>query len=124
MNLATLLVLAQTLLVSKLIFEFCVNQFCPQKHDHLQIPALSTAVNKQAQADTSSIRKMVPLLQLNSLSQLVENMHRIEVISPRTNLWSSPSVVLTLRLLLPCYSASKSLLLSVLISSLVPLLVS
>lgn len=87
------MVLAQTLLASKLIFELYVNQFCPQKHNHLQIPTLSPAVNKQAPADPSSIRKMVPLLQVNSLSQLVENMHHIEVISPRTNLWSSPSVV-------------------------------
>lgn len=58
-----------------------------QKHTHLQLPALSSVVNKQPQSEPSSSRKLVPLVQLHSFAQLLENMHHIEVISPRTNLW-------------------------------------
>lgn len=56
---------------------------------------------------------MVPLLQLSSLSQLVENMHNIEVISPRTNLWISqlcvdikaaPALLLCLQVSVPVIS--------------------
>uniref|UniRef100_A0A674NUR3 Centromere protein I n=2 Tax=Takifugu rubripes TaxID=31033 RepID=A0A674NUR3_TAKRU len=50
-----------------------------RKHNHLQIPALHSVVNKPAQADPSSIRKVVPLLQLNSFAQLLENMHHVEL---------------------------------------------
>lgn len=55
-----------------------------QKHSHLELPALSSVV--KTQAEQSSIKKVVPLMQLQSFTQLLENMHRVEVIFPRTNL--------------------------------------
>lgn len=61
------------------------------------MPALNSAVNKQAQTDSCSSRKVVPLVQIHSFAQLLENMHRIEVISWRLNLY-----VLGLPLLLYC----------------------
>ncbi|XP_022057474.1 centromere protein I [Acanthochromis polyacanthus] len=50
-----------------------------RKHCHLQIPALRPVVNKEAPADQSSSRKVVPLVQIHSFAQLLENMHRIEL---------------------------------------------
>uniref|UniRef100_A0A3Q3VJJ7 Uncharacterized protein n=1 Tax=Mola mola TaxID=94237 RepID=A0A3Q3VJJ7_MOLML len=49
-----------------------------RKHGHLQLPALSSVVNKEA-AEPSSLRKVVPLMQLHSFTQLLENMHQIEL---------------------------------------------
>ncbi|KAM8732361.1 centromere protein I [Acanthopagrus schlegelii] len=50
-----------------------------RKHGHLQLPALSSVVNKQPQSEPSSSRKLVPLVQLHSFAQLLENMHHIEL---------------------------------------------
>ncbi|XP_076595248.1 centromere protein I isoform X1 [Chaetodon auriga] len=50
-----------------------------RKHGHLELPALTSAVNKQAQTTLSCSRKVVPLVQLHSFAQLLENMHRIEL---------------------------------------------
>ncbi|XP_074530328.1 centromere protein I isoform X2 [Halichoeres trimaculatus] len=50
-----------------------------RKHCHLEFPALNSVVNKPTQAETSSCRKLVPLVQLHSFAQLLENMHRIEL---------------------------------------------
>ncbi|XP_071772283.1 centromere protein I [Centroberyx gerrardi] len=50
-----------------------------RKHCHLELPALSSAVQTQAQTDTISSRKVVPLVQLDSFSQLLENLHHIEL---------------------------------------------
>ncbi|KAM3613106.1 uncharacterized protein V6R79_020444 [Siganus canaliculatus] len=50
-----------------------------RKHNHLELPALTTVVNKQAQTEPSSSRKMVPLVQLQSFAQLLKNMHNIEL---------------------------------------------
>ncbi|XP_023258640.1 centromere protein I isoform X1 [Seriola lalandi dorsalis] len=50
-----------------------------RKHCHLELPVLSSLVNKQAQTELSSSRKVVPLVQLHSLTELLENMHRIEL---------------------------------------------
>ncbi|XP_041652874.1 centromere protein I isoform X2 [Cheilinus undulatus] len=50
-----------------------------RKHRHLELPAPNPVVNKPAQTETSSSRKLVPLVQLHSVSQLLENMHRIEL---------------------------------------------
>uniref|UniRef100_A0A8D3D0F2 Centromere protein I n=1 Tax=Scophthalmus maximus TaxID=52904 RepID=A0A8D3D0F2_SCOMX len=49
-----------------------------RKHGHLELPVLSSLVNKQAQTESFS-RKLVPLVQLHSFTQLLENMHRIEL---------------------------------------------
>lgn len=49
-----------------------------RKHCHLELPALSSVVCK-APTEPSSSRKVVPLVQLNSFAQLLENMHRIEL---------------------------------------------
>lgn len=40
-------------------------------------------MNKEAQTELSSSRKLLTLVQLHSFAQLLENMHRIEVIPPR-----------------------------------------
>ncbi|XP_070769591.1 centromere protein I [Enoplosus armatus] len=50
-----------------------------RKHCHLELPALSSLVNKQTQSEPSSSRKLVPLVQLHSFAQLLENMHHIEL---------------------------------------------
>uniref|UniRef100_A0A3B3DLR7 Centromere protein I n=1 Tax=Oryzias melastigma TaxID=30732 RepID=A0A3B3DLR7_ORYME len=50
-----------------------------RKHCHLDLPALSSALNKEPQSDLTSRRKMVPLVQLSSFSQMLKNMHRIEL---------------------------------------------
>ncbi|KAM7417396.1 hypothetical protein PAMA_017178 [Pampus argenteus] len=50
-----------------------------RKHCHLEIPALSSAVNKEVKTELSSSRKVVPLVQLHSFAQLLENMHRVEL---------------------------------------------
>ncbi|KAK5864611.1 hypothetical protein PBY51_015841 [Eleginops maclovinus] len=48
-----------------------------RKHHHLGLAMLSSAVNKEPQTETS--RQLVPLVQLHSVAQLLENMHRIEL---------------------------------------------
>lgn len=53
--------------------------FLSQKRSHLDLPALSSVINKPAQTEPSSIRKVVPLMQIHSFTQLLENMHHIEV---------------------------------------------
>lgn len=50
-----------------------------RKHGHLELPALTSVVNKRAQTPLSCSRKVVPLVQLHSFAQLLENMHRIEL---------------------------------------------
>ncbi|TNN72720.1 Centromere protein I [Liparis tanakae] len=50
-----------------------------RKHCHLELPELSSVVGKEAQADSSSSRKLVPLVQLHSFAHILENMHRIEL---------------------------------------------
>ncbi|GAA6223029.1 centromere protein I isoform X1 [Lates japonicus] len=50
-----------------------------RKHCHLELPVLSSLVNKQPQTELSSSRKVVPLVQLHSFAQLLENIHRIEL---------------------------------------------
>uniref|UniRef100_A0AAX7TLT8 Centromere protein I n=1 Tax=Astatotilapia calliptera TaxID=8154 RepID=A0AAX7TLT8_ASTCA len=50
-----------------------------RKHCHLEFPALIPALNKEAQSEQSSSRRMVPLVELHSFAQLLENMHRIEL---------------------------------------------
>uniref|UniRef100_A0A665U8H7 Centromere protein I n=1 Tax=Echeneis naucrates TaxID=173247 RepID=A0A665U8H7_ECHNA len=50
-----------------------------RKHKHLELPVLSSQVNKQPQTEPFTSRKVVPLAQLHSLSQLLENMHCIEL---------------------------------------------
>ncbi|XP_047440314.1 centromere protein I isoform X2 [Mugil cephalus] len=48
-----------------------------RKHCHLELPPLRSVVNKEAQ--TNSSRKVVPLVQLRTFAQLLENMHCIEL---------------------------------------------
>ncbi|XP_076004975.1 centromere protein I [Genypterus blacodes] len=50
-----------------------------RKHYHLVLPQLNPALQTQAQTETSTSRKMVPLVQLHSAAQLLENIHRIEL---------------------------------------------
>ncbi|KAM9849539.1 centromere protein I [Aulostomus maculatus] len=50
-----------------------------RKHCHLEMPALIPAVNKEPQTEPFFGRKVVPLVQLHSFAQLLENMHRIEL---------------------------------------------
>lgn len=50
-----------------------------RKHCHLELPALTSVVNKEAQTEASSSRKLIPLVQLHSFAELLENMHRIEL---------------------------------------------
>ncbi|XP_068571615.1 centromere protein I [Cebidichthys violaceus] len=50
-----------------------------RKHCHLELPVLSSVVSKQAQTEASSSRKVVPLVQVHSFAQLLDNMHRIEL---------------------------------------------
>ncbi|XP_069550259.1 centromere protein I [Brachyistius frenatus] len=50
-----------------------------RKYCHLELPALTSVVNKEAQMEQSSSRKLVPLVQLESFAHLLENMHRIEL---------------------------------------------
>lgn len=50
-----------------------------RKHSHLALPQLSCVVNKPAETETSSIRHVVPLLHIQSFTQLLENMHQIEL---------------------------------------------
>nr|XP_046261463.1 centromere protein I [Scatophagus argus] len=50
-----------------------------RKHHHLDLPALSSIVNKEAQTEPSSTRKGVPLVQVHSFAHLLENMHHIEL---------------------------------------------
>ncbi|MEQ2188220.1 hypothetical protein GOODEAATRI_012826 [Goodea atripinnis] len=50
-----------------------------QKLNHLELPAMSAVTNKEPQMEQTSRRKLVPLVQIQSFSQLLENMHRIEM---------------------------------------------
>ncbi|XP_053284820.1 centromere protein I [Pleuronectes platessa] len=50
-----------------------------RKYGHLELPVLNSLVNKQAQAESPFSRKLVPLVQLSSFTQLLENIHRIEL---------------------------------------------
>ncbi|KAM9377268.1 centromere protein I [Pholidichthys leucotaenia] len=50
-----------------------------RKHFYVEFPALNPVTNKEAQTETSSRRKVVPLVQLHSFTQLLENVHRIEL---------------------------------------------
>ncbi|XP_034454492.1 centromere protein I [Hippoglossus hippoglossus] len=50
-----------------------------RKYSHLELPVLNSLVNKQAQAESPFSRKLVPLVQLSSFTQLLENIHRIEL---------------------------------------------
>lgn len=45
----------------------------------MELPALTSAVNKQSLTQSSHSRKVVPLVQIQSFSQLLKNMHQIEV---------------------------------------------
>ncbi|KAM6953156.1 centromere protein I [Aplochiton taeniatus] len=57
-----------------------------RKHHHVELPAMSSAV--QTQGSTSS-KKGLPLIQLHSFSQLLENLHRIELPSQMGSLLGS-----------------------------------
>ncbi|XP_061691717.1 centromere protein I [Syngnathoides biaculeatus] len=50
-----------------------------RKRRHLELPVLSCAVNKESQTELSFSRKLVPLAQLRTFAELLENMHRIEL---------------------------------------------
>ncbi|XP_074505544.1 centromere protein I [Sebastes fasciatus] len=50
-----------------------------RKHCHLEFPVLSSVVSKAAQTEPYSSRKLLPLVQVHSFAQLLENMHRIEL---------------------------------------------
>ncbi|XP_059201753.1 centromere protein I [Centropristis striata] len=50
-----------------------------RKHWHLDLPVLSAVLSKEAQTGPSTSRKVVPLVQIHSFAQLLENMHRIEL---------------------------------------------
>ncbi|XP_037531440.1 centromere protein I [Nematolebias whitei] len=50
-----------------------------RKHCHLQLPAVTCVINKDAQTEQSSSRKLVPLAHLQSFDQLLKNVHRIEL---------------------------------------------
>ncbi|XP_053735353.1 centromere protein I isoform X2 [Synchiropus splendidus] len=49
-----------------------------RKYLHLTLPAVRSAPNNGSQSETNS-RKLVPLAQIQSFAQLLENMHRIEL---------------------------------------------
>ncbi|KAM8847925.1 centromere protein I isoform 2-T2 [Synchiropus picturatus] len=49
-----------------------------RKYPHLALPAVRSAPNNRSQSETNS-RKLVPLAQIQSFDQLLENMHRIEL---------------------------------------------
>ncbi|XP_068596642.1 centromere protein I [Brachionichthys hirsutus] len=59
-----------------------------RKHNHLKLPALSSAV-KQPQSEPSSKRRMIPLVQVRSFTHLLQNMHRIELPSQMGSLLGS-----------------------------------
>ncbi|XP_033994491.1 centromere protein I [Trematomus bernacchii] len=48
-----------------------------RKHHHLELPVLSSVVNKEPQTETS--RRLVPLVQIQSVAELLENMDHIEL---------------------------------------------
>ncbi|KAL6117463.1 cenpi [Pungitius sinensis] len=50
-----------------------------RKRCHLEVPVMSSVVSKEAQTEPSSCGKVVPLVQLHSFAQLLDNMHRIEL---------------------------------------------
>lgn len=50
-----------------------------RKHGHMDIPALAPAVNKPTSTESSPNRKVVPLAQIQLFTQLLENIHQIEL---------------------------------------------
>ncbi|XP_057705374.1 centromere protein I [Corythoichthys intestinalis] len=50
-----------------------------RKHCRLELVKLSCALNKESQTESSSSTKLVPLAQLRTFAELLENMHRIEL---------------------------------------------
>uniref|UniRef100_A0A3B5ME02 Centromere protein I n=1 Tax=Xiphophorus couchianus TaxID=32473 RepID=A0A3B5ME02_9TELE len=50
-----------------------------RKHAHLELPSLSPVTITEPQAAQSSSRKLVPMQQIQSFAQLLQNMHRIEL---------------------------------------------
>lgn len=50
-----------------------------RKHGHMDIPVLAPVVNKQTLTGSSPNRKVVPLVQIQSFAQLLENIHQIEL---------------------------------------------
>ncbi|XP_014900264.1 centromere protein I [Poecilia latipinna] len=50
-----------------------------RKHAHLELPPLSPVTIKEPQAAQGSSRKLVPMQQIQSFAQLLQNMHRIEL---------------------------------------------
>ncbi|XP_033830475.1 centromere protein I isoform X1 [Periophthalmus magnuspinnatus] len=50
-----------------------------RKLGHMDLPALAPAVNKQMLPQSSLSRKLVPLVQIQSFAQLLENIHQIEL---------------------------------------------
>ncbi|MEQ2270972.1 hypothetical protein XENORESO_018665 [Xenotaenia resolanae] len=60
-----------------------------RKLNHLELPAMSAVTNKEPQMEQTSRRKLVPLVQIQSFSQLLENMHRIELPSQMGSLLGS-----------------------------------
>ncbi|XP_077434075.1 centromere protein I [Vanacampus margaritifer] len=60
-----------------------------RKHHHLELPMLSCALTKESQTELSSIRKLVPLAQIRSFAELLEDMHRIELPAQMGSMLSS-----------------------------------
>lgn len=58
---------------------FSVSTSRKRKHGHMDIPVLAPAVNKQDLTESSPNRKVVPLVQIQSFGQLLENIHQIEL---------------------------------------------
>uniref|UniRef100_A0A8C5H401 Centromere protein I n=1 Tax=Gouania willdenowi TaxID=441366 RepID=A0A8C5H401_GOUWI len=56
---------------------------------HLELPAMNSVVNNEAKTEQSYSLKVVPLVQINSFAQLLENMHRIELPAQMGSLLSS-----------------------------------
>ncbi|CAN9515133.1 unnamed protein product [Ophioblennius macclurei] len=50
-----------------------------RKHGHLELPTLSAVVNREPRTEASCSRKVVPMAQIRSFAQMLENMHRIEL---------------------------------------------
>lgn len=63
-----------------------------RKHAHMELPALTPAVNKQTSTEASP-SKVVPLVHIQSFAQLLENMHRIELPAQMGSLLGSSLVL-------------------------------
>ncbi|XP_072292843.1 centromere protein I isoform X2 [Eucyclogobius newberryi] len=50
-----------------------------RKLAHMDLPALAPAANKQTLSESSLSRKLVPLVQIQSFAQLLENIHQLEL---------------------------------------------